>query len=132
MQINGARTAGLVLECLDAARRPLKAYEILAAIRPRGVNSAMTVYRALGRLRAVGRVRRIESLNAFLAVPAGKETASPEKTLGVAICDRCGTVSPFWDEALASVAARDVSLFDVRSLTLELHGFCGNCRPPPG
>jgi len=132
MQINGARTAGLVLECLNAARRPLGAYEILAATRPRGINSAMTVYRALGRLRAAGLVRRIESLNAFLAIPAGIEAASPEKTLGVAICDQCGTVSPFWDEALATIAVRDASLFDVRSLTLELHGFCNNCRPPPG
>lgn len=132
MQIKVTPTADLVLECLDAACRPLKAYEILAAIRPHGVNSAMTVYRALDRLRAAGRVRKIESLNAFLAIPASKETASPEKALGVTICDRCGTVSPFWDEALASVAARDASPFDVRSLTLELHGLCNNCRPPSG
>lgn len=132
MQFGATQTSEIVFECLEAQRRPLGAYEILAAVRHHGINSAMTVYRALDRLRAAGRVRKIESLNAFMAVPADMETSDLHKILGVTICDQCGTVSPFWDDALAPLLAKDVHQFDIQSLTLELHGFCNDCRPPSG
>lgn len=127
---SGERIAGLVLDCLQKAGRPLKAYEMLATLRPHGVNAAMTIYRALDRLQAVGMVHRVESLNAFIAVPFVSGVAErAEKTLGVAICDRCGAVEPFWDTGLTRAMVHEVNDFDVRSLSLELHGFCEDCRP---
>jgi Fur family transcriptional regulator, zinc uptake regulator len=132
MPRRGEKNAGLVLSCLEAAARPLKAYEILEALRPQGINAAMTVYRALARLQAVGMVHRIDSLNAFLAVPFVPDPLTHgERAMGVAICDQCGAVAPFWDDALAATMAREVKNFAVRTLSLELHGLCGVCRAPP-
>lgn len=59
----------IVLSCLQTSQSPMKAYELLEALRGEGINAPMTVYRALSRLASGGHVRKIESLNAYYAIP---------------------------------------------------------------
>ena len=57
----------LVFEVLRAADGPVSAYDIMDRLKPdRPRIAPTTVYRALEHLIRAGRVRRIESLNAYL------------------------------------------------------------------
>ncbi|NWG71310.1 MAG: transcriptional repressor [Parvularculaceae bacterium] len=110
------RNQRLVLEELAAAEKPLKAYDLLARLRERGVNSPMTVYRALGHLIAAGRVKKIASANAFLA------TRHPASA--VMICRICGFAveSPIAPGLFEQIFGDGAS---VDSASIEAFGSCG-------
>ena len=57
-----------VLQLLKSARSPMTAYEILDAVRKKGITAPPTVYRALARLQEDGMVHRLESINAYVAL----------------------------------------------------------------
>ena len=57
----------LVLTILNKADMPLSAYSILDGLREFGFKAPLQVYRALDRLIELGKVHRIESMNAFIA-----------------------------------------------------------------
>ena len=133
----GAEHASNIMGALEHSDRPLSAYDLLDKLRPTGVSAPLTVYRALDKLIASGKVHRIESLNAFVACCAGEhhhgdhapDTAPARSAVAFAICDRCGHVDEFLD---AQVFARlDSSLrdkgFQPRSSAIEVHGICANC-----
>lgn len=117
--------ADRVLEYMKRRNRPVSAYEILEDLRDEGVTAATTVYRALAKLSASGRVHRIESLNAWAACcePHHAETPVFE------ICDDCGHVKEHVDTRLtsniAALSARSGFVPD-RSV-IEIHGRCSNC-----
>ncbi|MEM9421295.1 MAG: transcriptional repressor [Pseudomonadota bacterium] len=73
-----------VLEVLRKLERPVKAYGLLELLHDKGIHAPMTVYRALDRLIAEGLVRKIESLNAFMALPA-----FTEMPVAFVICRQC-------------------------------------------
>ena len=77
--------ARLVLEALVEADEPCKAYSLLERLRDKGVSAPMTVYRALDRLTELGHIRRIESLNAYIALPAELH----DQPVAFRICRRC-------------------------------------------
>ena len=80
------RNDQLVLDCLRHLNKPAKAYELLECLRGNGINAPMTVYRALTRLCEAGLVKKIESLNAFTALPEhDSDTFS-----AFLICQECG------------------------------------------
>jgi len=62
-----------VLACLRQQSGPMKAYDLLESLRGEGINAPMTVYRALSRLTGHGLVKKIESINAFYAIPEGEK-----------------------------------------------------------
>lgn len=117
--------ADSVLEYVKHQSRPLSAYEILDGLRDAGITAATTVYRALDKLRATGRVHRIESLNAWTACcePHHSETPVFE------ICDDCGAVTEHVDSefarSVAALAAR--SGFAPNRSVIEIHGRCRDC-----
>ncbi|TVQ53610.1 MAG: transcriptional repressor [Rhodobacteraceae bacterium] len=118
--------ADRVLAFLRQAARPLSAYQILEGLRPDGVAAPVTVYRALDRLRAAGRVHRIESLNAWTPCCDPDHAETPV----FAICEVCGAVSEHLDARLArDVAdlARRTGFAPARSV-IEIRGRCGACR----
>ncbi|MEO1041503.1 MAG: transcriptional repressor [Pseudomonadota bacterium] len=78
----------MVLTCLQDTKTPMKAYELLEALRSQGINAPMTVYRALSRLAAGGHVRKIESLNAYYAIPEDNRGGFG----AFFICDGCGAI----------------------------------------
>ena len=115
-----------VLELLLEAEAPLKAYDMIAAYAAGGPPAKPpTVYRALDFLEKQGFAHRIESLNAY--VPCRIRDA--EHRAAFLICDCCGMtreMEPLLLEGVDLAAAQ--SDFTIKSVTLEAHGLCGDCR----
>ena len=115
----------LIFEVLRAANGPVSAYDILDRLKPdRPRIAPTTVYRALEHLIRAGRVRRIESLNAYL--PASE---TPDRAVVFAICDDCGRVQE--RDAGAEVGRITKALakdgFRPTHPVVEVHGRCGEC-----
>lgn len=117
-----------ILACLRRSGRPLSAYDLLDLRRdaePRLAPNA--IYRALARLDRAGLVRRVASLNAWIARPPGP----PQATGVLAICDSCGAVEQL-AEAAAIQAVTDAvarSGFHPDRPVIEVHGHCTRCEP---
>jgi Fur family zinc uptake transcriptional regulator len=113
-----------ILGVLEAAGRPLSAYDILAELRDSGVRAPNQVYRSLEKLGRSGLVHRIEALNAFIACGHDHD-ASP----AFVICRDCGSVEEIEDDRLTAIA-RSVARkgFEIETVSLEIYGHCGKCR----
>ena len=57
----------IVLNIIEKAKGPLKAYSILYNVQKRGIKAPLQVYRALEKLIEIGKIHKIESKNAFIA-----------------------------------------------------------------
>ncbi len=114
------RTLELVLQ----ARGPVKAYDIAKRFYSHRRASAITIYRALRFWEEIGLVRRIKSLNAFVAALNG-EAASGFAFL---VCGECGESTEIPLSSPAEVAAAASGLgFEIDRLTLEAGGRCRRC-----
>lgn len=117
--------ADRVFDHIKLQGRPLTAYEIFGSLRCQGITAATTIYRALDKLVAAGRVHRIESLNAWTACcdPHHKGAAVFE------ICNACGAVTehidPEFAQGIATLSAR--SGFAPDRSVIEIHGRCSTC-----
>lgn len=126
-------TAALIATELANVDKPLTAYELLEKLRPTGVFAPTTVYRALDKLLASGKIHRIESLNAFVAcrgVEGGPhDHGHGELGIGFTVCDRCAAVAEFEDPSLHAriEAAAAAGSFLPRSSIVEIHGLCAAC-----
>jgi Fur family transcriptional regulator, ferric uptake regulator len=126
----GHRTGGARTAVLDVIARQdccLTAQEIFDDLRAGGRDAGIaSVYRALELLSRMGLVRRVE-----LAEAAAYEPALPggEHHHHV-VCDRCGKVSPFEDEALERAINRLAGRleYDVGGHDVVLRGACQDCR----
>jgi Fur family zinc uptake transcriptional regulator len=115
----------LVYDVLRAADGALSAYDILDRLKPvRPRIAPTTIYRALDHLMRAGRVRRIESLNAYLP-----SSDVGDRSVVFAICDDCGRVQQ--REAGVEVGRITKALvkdgFRPSHPVVEVHGRCGNC-----
>ena len=120
-----ASNSEIVAATLRRAGRPLTAYEVLGKLRGAGISGPPTVYRALDKLIADGRVHRLDSLNAFVLC----NHAHSKDVAAFIICDGCGTVSEFLTASLSREIADGArkSQFTVQSANLEIHGRCADC-----
>jgi Fur family transcriptional regulator, ferric uptake regulator len=118
-----------LLELMGAQPCALSAFEIedRLAAGPRRVSRA-SIYRILEELEAVGLVQRVE-------VGAGITRYEPVRTdhdhHHHLVCDNCGSLQPFTDEALERAvqrASERVDL-DVSEHEIVLHGTCRDCAP---
>ena len=89
----------LVFGALSEADGPLSAYSILDQLRDEGFRAPLQVYRALEKLLEFGMVHRLESLNAFIA--CSHPECESHGTIAFAICETCGNVAEFADDAIA-------------------------------
>ena len=117
----------MVFDVLRAAKGALSAYDIMDLLKPdRPRIAPTTVYRALEHLIRAGRVRRIESLNAYLP-------ATDDRAVVFAICDDCGRVQE--RDAGAEVGRITKALakdgFRPTHPVVEVHGRCGACDADP-
>ncbi|MBI1180608.1 MAG: transcriptional repressor [Alphaproteobacteria bacterium] len=126
----GARLTPLrreVLEIVWSSHRPIGAYDILQRM-DRGSRKAAppTVYRALDFLIEQGLVHRIESMNAYLGCNHPGRSHSGQ----FLICRECGEVAELDDQELRDSLRRKAERlgFELQSQTVELVGFCANCR----
>jgi Fur family ferric uptake transcriptional regulator len=121
----GARTA--VLDLIARQDCCLTAQEIFDALRADGRDAGIaSVYRALELLTRMGLVRRVEVADA-----AGYEPALPSgEHHHHIVCERCGKVSPFADDALERAIDRLAGRldYDVGGHDVVLRGACEDCR----
>lgn len=118
-----------VLAEIEAADRPLTAYDILDRLRPgRPKVAPTTVYRALARLTEADRVHRIETLNAYVACPSAGAHAHGETIL--AICDDCGTVGEHLAPGAIAAIADTLGQNGFRAArpVVEVRGRCAGCE----
>ncbi len=121
----GARAA--VVSLLDEQSCALSAYEIegLLAARERAVGRA-SIYRILEQLDELGVVSKVELGQA----QARYEPVRPDHHHHHLVCDKCGAVIAFDDEALERAVHSSSKRVDfaVEGHEIVLHGFCAECR----
>jgi Fur family ferric uptake transcriptional regulator len=124
----GAREA--VLELLDRQRCARSASEIEDLLRdgaPSGrAVSRASIYRILDELEALGLLTRLEVGQGVVRFEPAREGSGHHHHL---ICDVCGTLTPFTDEALERTIdelSKRVAL-TVSEHEVVLHGACSDC-----
>ena len=127
LDIDLTKNQSLVFSALSNARAPLGAYTILDELRDDGFRAPLQVYRALDKLVEFGLVHRLESLNAFVA--CRHPDCEGHESCAFMICDDCGHVTEFSDNALTKCVEKMASdsQFSLRKTTVELRGSCNNC-----
>lgn len=105
----------------------LTAGDILAELRDQRIGFA-TVYRALETLTELGAVRRVDAGTGSAAYEPVDPSGHHHHHV---ICDRCGGVTTFEDDALeASIEALCRRLgHDIETHEVVLRGSCQACRP---
>jgi len=123
------RNQSLVLDVLLREQNPLSAYMILDRLRDKGLRAPLQIYRALDKLTKVGRVHKLESVNAFIACRHFDEKEHNNSLVAFAICKKCGTVVEFGDNVIAAQVKKQVEHlhFLAQDTTLEISGLCQNC-----
>jgi Fur family transcriptional regulator, ferric uptake regulator len=108
-------------------RCALSAFEIEAqlATGPRRVSRA-SIYRILEQLEEVGAVQRVDVGGGITRYePLGRDHHHHHHL----VCDRCGSLEPFTDEALERAVARVAERvpLEVSEHEIVLHGTCAEC-----
>ena len=109
-----------VLELLLNAASPVKAYDLLKALKPDGSAQPPTVYRALDFLTAAGLVHKIEALNAYTACVHDH----PGDRVELFICESCGGVQETHSVPEPQSAPKG---FCVQRSVIEHYGTCARC-----
>jgi Fur family transcriptional regulator, zinc uptake regulator len=125
MQPRGANREQ-VYRVLRSAHRSMTAYEILDAVRPKGISAPPTVYRALNWLMRDGLAHRVESRNAYVAC------SDPHRRHGTAvfaICRDCGRIDEMHEGEVVQSLTKKLSKlgFVVDRATIEVQGLCASC-----
>ncbi|TMJ29842.1 MAG: transcriptional repressor [Alphaproteobacteria bacterium] len=115
-----------VYRVLRSAHGLMTAYEILDAVRPKGISAPPTVYRALNRLMREGRAHRVESRNAYVAC---SDPRHRHDTAIFAICRDCGHIDEMHEGEFVQSLVKKLSKrrFVVDRATIEIQGLCGLC-----
>lgn len=109
-----------VLELLVEAGGPMKAYDLLAALKPGGGAQPPTVYRALDFLTGAGLAHKVEALNAYTACLHGEDDGAAQ----FFICEVCGAVEERHTHAEPKNAPDG---FTVTRSVVEHYGRCAAC-----
>jgi Fur family zinc uptake transcriptional regulator len=109
-----------VLELLVEAGGPIKAYDLLAALKPGGGAQPPTVYRALDFLTGAGLAHKVEALNAYTACLHGEDEGAAQ----FFICEACGAVEERHSHAEPRNAPGG---FVVARSVVEHYGRCAAC-----
>ncbi|MGX6648412.1 transcriptional repressor [Maricaulaceae bacterium MS644] len=109
-----------VLELLIEAGGPVKAYDLLAALKPNGGAQPPTIYRALEFLTTAGLAHKVEALNAYTACLHGADDGAAQ----FFICESCGAV----EERHTHAEPRNTPQgFAVARSVVEHYGLCAAC-----
>ena len=118
----------IVLEIIERAKEPLKAYSILFNVQKKGINAPQQIYRALDKLIEIGKIHKIESKNAFVACK--NSNCEVSKATAFSICESCEMVDEISDAKLS----RYLSSFNhkkgmkFKRFNLEFFGLCKKCK----
>ena len=116
-----------VLDLLENAKEPLKAYKILFDTQKKGIKAPPQVYRALDKLIEIGKVHKIESKNSYIAC-AHKNCNSSTNT-SFLICELCDQVSELKQKNLTSYFAKQSEQADFKYTkhNSEIYSVCRDC-----
>ena len=118
----------IVLEIIERAKEPLKAYSILFNVQKKGINAPQQIYRALDKLIEIGKIHKIESKNAFVACKSANCEVS--KATAFSICESCEKVEELNDLNLLKYLSsyRDKTGMKYKKYNLEFFGLCKRCK----
>ena len=118
----------IVLEIIERAKEPLKAYSILFNVQKKGINAPLQVYRALDKLVELGKIHKIESRNAFIACQ--NSSCQITKATAFSICENCEKVSEISNTNLSKYLSNftDKSGMKYSKYNLEFFGLCKKCK----
>ena len=117
----------IVLEIIERAKEPLKAYSILFNVQKQGINAPQQIYRALDKLIEIGKIHKIESKNAFVACKNANCEVS--KATAFSICESCEKVEELNDLKLSKYLSSysDKTGMKYKKYNLEFFGLCKKC-----
>jgi Fur family zinc uptake transcriptional regulator len=117
-----------VLEVLEAAHRPIGAYELMTRLEATSGrrHAPPTVYRTLDFLLEQHLAIRVASLNAYAAT---SDSTTATSTIFF-ICHICGAAEQIQNPKLQRVIDEDAAIlgFHVSKRVVELHGLCACCH----
>ena len=118
----------IVLNIIENAKGPLKAYSILFNVQKKGINAPQQIYRALDKLIEIGKIHKIESKNAFVA--CRNSNCDISKATAFSICDSCEMVDEISDAKLTKYLSNfnDKKGTKYKRFNLEFFGLCKNCK----
>ena len=116
-----------VLDLLENAKEPLKAYKILFDTQKKGITAPPQVYRALDKLIEIGKVHKIESKNSYIACK--HKNCNSSTNTAFLICETCDHVSELTQKNLPSYFAKQSEQADFKYAkhNLEIYGVCKDC-----
>ena len=116
-----------VLDILESAKEPLKAYAILFDTQKKGIKAPLQVYRALDKLIEIGKVHKIESKNSYIACK--HKGCDSNTSTSFLICELCDQVTELKKNISSyfSKQSADVN-FTYSKHNLEIYGTCRNCK----
>ena len=123
-----SRNQQIVLDIIEKAKSPLKAYYILFNVQKKGINAPQQIYRALDKLIEMGRIHKIESKNAFVACRSSDCEIS--KATAFSICEKCEVIDEVSDVKLSKYLLKfnDKKGMKFKRFNLEFFGICKNCK----
>ena len=123
-----SRNQQIVLDIIEKAKGPLKAYSILFNVQKKGINAPQQIYRALDKLIEMGKIHKIESKNAFVACK--NTNCEISKATAFSICERCETVDEIIDTKLSKYLSsfNDKKGTKFKRFNLEFFGLCKKCK----
>ena len=126
--LNLTKNQQTVLDILESASEPLKAYTILFDIQKKGIKSPLQVYRALDKLIEIGKVHKIESRNSYVACK--HEGCNAKTSTSFLICENCDSVNELIANNLFSYFSKQAEKnnFSYKKHNLEIFGLCENCK----
>ena len=118
----------IVLDHVEKANQPLKAYSILFNVQKKGLKAAPQVYRALDKLVEIGKIHKIESRNAFIACQ--NSSCQISKATAFSICESCEKVSEISNTKLSKYLSNfaDEAGMKYSKYNLEFFGLCKKCK----
>ena len=123
-----SRNQQIVLDIIEKAKGPLKAYSILFNVQKKGINAPQQIYRALDKLIKIGKIHKIESKNAFVACTSSNCEIS--KATAFSICENCEKISEIQNPKLFNYLKdfKDRSGMKYKKYNLEFFGLCKKCK----
>mgnify|MGYP003325038355 CR=1 FL=1 len=123
-----SRNQRIVLDIIEKAKGPLKAYTILFNVQKKGIKAPLQVYRALDKLVEIGKIHKIESRNAFIA--CHNSSCQVAKATAFSICEICEKVTEISSAGLSKYLAnfKDKDGMKYSKYNLEFFGLCKKCR----
>ena len=118
----------IVLDIVEKAKGPLKAYSILFNVQKKGINAPQQIYRALDKLIKAGKIHKIESKNAFVACK--NSNCEVSKATAFSICESCEIVDEISDTKLSKYLSKfnNKKGMKFKRFNLEFFGLCKKCK----